>query len=573
MANQNLLFIAFIIIASFGLSFFQYYKAVFNKEKTAYLFLFLRTITYSILGILLLNLSIEQKNTEITNKELVLAVDNSNSISALADTTKVKKWVDLFLKDKELNEKFKIIPFQFGKHFTTLKELDFQDQETNLASVFTESKELVSDEEIPLILLSDGNPTFGSDVAFERNSTKFDVYPVVLGDTIQYFDSKIDQVNVNSYAFLNNKFPIETFVSYKGKQDFKTRIELKENGRLIDQKEVNFTSNQPTKRIQFEVLADEVGVKTFQIELLPNTDEKQTENNLQELAIEVVDESTKILILTSFLHPDLAVLKKSIESNQQREVEILPIQNYAGNLEGVNLLIFYQPTSSFSSVFNQMNQSEIPHIVITGKQTDYSFLNRIQNDFIKQISSSTEEYYPSFNEDFSTYQQEDIYSDAFPPLEDVFGSVELLNPASVLFYQKIQSIETKEPMLFFVTQDGVRRSYLLGEQLWRWRATSYLQENNSFETFDSFINNWIGYLSLNQKKSRLIVDAKSFYKTQQSAKIKATLFDQNYQLDKNSSLFIKFIDEENSTREFPMLFTNQNFEFNLDALDAGDYTY
>ena len=573
MINQSLLLIVLIIIASFGLSFFQYYKAVFKKEKTAYLFFILRAITYSIIGILLLNLNVEQKNTQIQPKTLVLAVDNSSSVAQLSDSTAVQKWVEAFLEDEQINNKFDVAAFQFGERFRTLQKLNFKDSETNIAQVFFESKQLVTHQNSPLILLSDGNVTFGNDVLFESNTAGFDVYPIVLGDTTAFVDSKIDQTNINSYAFLNNKFPIETFVSYNGDDNFNTKVQLKKDNQIIAEEKINFSPNEVSKRVQFEVLASQIGIQSFEIFLVPNENEKQVENNQEEIAIEVIDESSTIKILTSFIHPDLGVLKKSIESNQQRKVEITPIQNFNGDLEDANLLILYQPTREFNSVFEQLDKANLPHIIITGTKTDYQFLNRVQNDFTKQVSPTTEEYFPSFNNDFLLYQQQDFNVESFPPLEDVFGSIELNGQSHILLNQKIQGLVMDEPLLFFVTQDEPRRAYLFGEQIWRWRATSFLDENKSFETFDNFMNKWVSYLSLNQKKSRLIVDAKSIYKSQQNQKIKATLFDQNYELDKKSTLFIKFRDNEGQTREFPMLFSNSNFEFNLDALDAGSYNY
>ena len=53
--------------------------------------------------------------------------------------------------------------------------------------------------------------------------------------------------------------------------------------------------------------------------------EKNLVNNSREFAVEVIDERTKVLIAYSFLHPDLGALKKAIESNQQREVELMPV--------------------------------------------------------------------------------------------------------------------------------------------------------------------------------------------------------------------------------------------------------
>jgi hypothetical protein len=49
---------------------------------------------------------------------------------------------------------------------------------------------------------------------------------------------------------------------------------------------------------------------------------KNTYNNSKNFAVEVIDQKTKIA-LTAINHPDVAALKRSIESNAQRTVTIV----------------------------------------------------------------------------------------------------------------------------------------------------------------------------------------------------------------------------------------------------------
>ena len=46
------------------------------------------------------------------------------------------------------------------------------------------------------------------------------VFPLILGDSIVNTDLKIQQINVNKYTYLNNKFPVEIIASYTGNTSY-----------------------------------------------------------------------------------------------------------------------------------------------------------------------------------------------------------------------------------------------------------------------------------------------------------------------------------------------------------------
>jgi hypothetical protein len=50
---------------------------------------------------------------------------------------------------------------------------------------------------------------------------------------------------------------------------------------------------------------------------------EKTYNNSKNFAVEVIDQKTKIALVTAINHPDVAALKRSIESNAQRTQTIV----------------------------------------------------------------------------------------------------------------------------------------------------------------------------------------------------------------------------------------------------------
>lgn len=87
--------------------------------------------------------------------------------------------------------------------------------------------------------MTDGNQTMGSDYVYSFPN-KTTVYPVVLGDTTTFLDLKINQINVNKYAFHKNKFPVEVFLSYSGTQNVEANFNIKQGNSSILQQTVSF---------------------------------------------------------------------------------------------------------------------------------------------------------------------------------------------------------------------------------------------------------------------------------------------------------------------------------------------
>ena len=86
------------------------------------------------------------------------------------------------------------------------------------------------------MLLTDGNQTLGNDYQFINTNNS--VFPVVIGDTLQYEDLYVSKVNANKYSFIKNQFPVEIFVNYDGKSSITSRLRITKNGRTIFSKKL-----------------------------------------------------------------------------------------------------------------------------------------------------------------------------------------------------------------------------------------------------------------------------------------------------------------------------------------------
>ena len=158
-------------------------------------------------------------------------------------------------------------------------------------------------------------------------------------------------------------------------------------------------------------------------------------------------------------------------------------------------------------------------------------------------------------------------------MKTLFGDLEIFAPHEVVLDQYIDGIASESPMLVTMEVNGIRHAIWDGEGLWKWRAQSFL-DTDSFEEFDNFFGKVVQYLASNKRRSRLEVTNETFYYNNNSIKVSAQYFDQNFVFDSRASLMITVTNSETNNKVIlPMLLKNNFYEIDLNSLQAGDYKY
>lgn len=573
MESQTILLIFLAAISALGIAVFQYLKSKKERTKRSFMLALLRFV--SIFGILLLLINPKFTNTSyvLEKSNLVLAVDNSQSINYFKSTDEVTAFVASIRENKNIQEKYNISTFTFGNKLKAQDTFSFSENQTNVTSAFKELQDIYKGKVAPTVIITDGNQTYGEAYQYAAKKYKQDVYPVIVGDTTSYQDLKISQLNANRYAFLNNKFPVEIIANYNGNSAVSTKLNVFQNGRVIYSKPLSFSKEKTSEIVQVTLPVTSIGVKTYTVSLQALDAEKNTVNNKKSFGIEVIDERTNVLILTSIIHPDLGTLKKAIESNEQRNVTIKKSDEPDINLKDYQAVLLYQPNVSFKSYYETIKTLGINTFTITGTRTDYRFLNDNGELFTRELSAQVEDYQAEFNSNFSTFQVDDIGFSNFSPLVDEFGEVSIKKAHTPLLMQTISGLPTGSSLLTTIEDGAQRHAVLFGEGIWRWRAQSYL-DNQSFEPFDEFVGKLIQYLASKERRNRLNINYNSFYNGGDNIVIAAQYFDKNYEFDARAKLSMVVIGERNNTRqEIPMVLKNNRYEVDLSSLTPDSYKF
>ncbi len=559
-----------IVLVAVGISYYHYLYKAKSKSKTILFLAFLRFCSVFTLLLLLWNPLVTATKYEEYKTPLPIIFDNSSSISELKAGEQAQDLYNQLQASKELSSKYAIQYLGVDAECAPLSGLNFTGKQSRLDQAGKQLTLLYRNQSYPSIFITDGNQTAGNDFVYSFDPTN-PIYPVVLGDTISYFDIKIDQVQANKYAFYQNKFPVEVQLSYNGTTSCTTQLKLMQANKIIHTETVTLQPNQAVQLVSFLVPANALGAQLYQVVVQSAKPEKNSVNNSKKIIVDVLDQRRTIAIVSTSNHPDIAALKRAIEHNGQSKVELVKPADVK-SIADYAVVVLYQPTTRFTALFADIKRSKTPYMVVTGMQTDFAFLNQQQSDLTCKMSTQAEEFLPKYTDQFTLFAADDLGFDQFPPLQNPFGTTSVSASTMVLLGAKIQGVDTQQPLLCF-GGGVVRSAYLLGENSWKWRMQYHVQ-NQSYDKYDVFVDKIIQYLASTGSRKSLVVSHERFYNAGEELGITAQYFTKNFEFDENAKLQLQCNNTKTKTTQtLEMLKQASYFKANLEGLAAGNYSF
>ncbi|PIB38119.1 hypothetical protein [Maribacter sp. 4G9] len=570
MRTETVLLIILAALAAILVALFQYF---FRKKERAKLSIYLAILRFlGVFGILLLLVNPQFSKSSFTIENPVLNVLVDNSASVKNNENEIKSILSKLDNAVGLKDRFSINHYVFGEDVEPMDSLSFTDKLTNIHLPISNVNEAFRRKQGAMLLISDGNQNVGRDYTYTTGKNKA-IYTVTVGDTTAYRDLALGSIITNTYAFLNNKFPLETYVRYQGSGEITTKIDVKIGNTIVFSDNLKLSESKNFQTINTLVDASSVGLKRILVTASVLPSERNVINNTRETTVEVIDEKTNVGIVSEVLHPDLGAFKKAIESNEQRKVYVLKPNSPTNELEEIDIFFLYEPSRSFNSIFQYIKNKKSNYLIITGVNTDFSFLNQVQDDFEVELGYPAQEVFGRLNVGFSNFDISDFDTDIFPPLTSDAGPLVFNSPFDVLMDSEIKGVNINSPMLSVFENDSWKKGLWVGTDIWRWRAQTYRNTGN-FSNFDSFLGTLVRYLSGSAKKERLNLEYNSLYEGSNAAIITATYFDKAYLFDPNAILNITLTHlESGRSTSRSMAIKNGYYEADLSDLAPGDYEF
>jgi len=432
-----------------------------------------------------------------------------------------------------------------------------------------------------VIIASDGIFNRGGNPLYDIHKIKAPFYTIGMGDTIAKRDVLIANVNYNNLVYLDNEFTIDIQIQAYQSKGETTQLTIFENGKKVKEQAVAINAGSFVKDIQLKLRANRIGVQKYTVNLSPVKNEITTKNNSQTIFIEVIDARQKVLLAAAAPHPDLATLKQAIEQNKHYEVTLA----LADELNTVDptkysLAILYQlPNNNNTaiSLLSKLQEAKISLWYILGAQSNFGTFNQIQkvvnlnraNGSLQEVFPNPDVNFTSFNIDATALKQLNNYD----PLLIPFANLSVRGNYTAALNQRIGKINTQNPLLFFIDDNGKKLGFLVGEGIWKWKLEE-AKDEQSFPLVDELISKSVQYLSVKDDKRKFkVYSSKNTYEENENIVLNATLYNDAYEAVNTPDVKVQLKNSDGKVYNYT--FSKFGAAYRLDAgtLPEGNYSY
>ena len=581
-------YILLCLVAGVLFAFILYQKKGPWSKQINYLLATFRFILVSLLAFLLIGPFLKLIKNSIEKPTFVFAVDNSQSIAAVNDTSSL---VDLMQNLREVSSVLEENDYNIEIRLLddvepVFDSVDFTSQTTNLSQLLVAIQNSYEGRKLGgVILVSDGIYNRGVSPAYKLFN--FPIYAIGLGDTVPKADLNLQATYYNKIAYQGNKFPLLAELSYQGFSGNHVNINVSHKGRTIASKLVTLNDESGIVSVEFILEAEEQGKQHYII----SVDELPTEftyaNNVQHAYIEVVEGKEKILLLAAAPHPDIKAIKSALKKNKNYEViEVIDnvnpdeLNQLAANPKQFDLVILHQLPSlkrTFNSFLQQLYNSSTSKWFLVGNQSSLQNLNINTNLLsIQALNNQKDNVTPVLNSDFGRFKvdpkSQDILN-SYPPVTVPFGKINVSGEAEVLLYQRVGNITTNKPLLTVSTNNNDKSAIMIGEGLWRWRLKEYA-DTDAHEVFDNLVLKLVQYLSTKEDRRKFrVYPSKNTFTENERAVFETELYNDVFELIYGNKVELKITNEQGESSSFTYVNNENNNQYSISNLNQGVYQY
>ena len=566
-----------------GLLYLHNKKQHYNRILTILLFT-LRCFVASLLVILFFNPYIKLKQKTLEPSTIIIAQDNSTSLILTKDSSFYKNTYPFLLDSlaNNISKKHIVDKYLFGNKTKDFDKIDYLDYYTDISEVLKTFKKNYYKKNVgAVILLSDGicNKSYLPEQDIE--SYPFPIYTVTLGDTTNYPDFYIKDIQYDKTAPSNSIIPIRLVANANNCRDEVMNIKCIVDNETIEEIELSVNSNRFSNTVDFNINSGDEGVRQIDIQINNTENELTTNNNSKRIFIDVIDRQYKALFYAKSPHPDLGSLRNILGDNF--EIEMIFSNEDIPDINNYDIIFLHQiPYLGMEdiSVFEQKikGNKKVPVFHILGESSDIEAFNSLQAsvELRKGAVNSSLDIKPYYNNTFGIFNIDKKLTDAintFPPLSLPHWEFSYKTYHDVLLNMNINDVSTQTPLMAFcIDNEGRKNAYLFGTGIWRWKLYDF-HSNKTYDNFEELFSKSVKYL-LTEKEKKLTINYKDNYLNNESIVFTADLKNPSQELTNDPDLRIRIINKHSKkVYEYDFSKKNSSYHLALISLPEGLYSF
>lgn len=386
-----------------------------------------------------------------------------------------------------------------------------------------------------IVLLSDGRDTESApSTAARRLSTP--VYTVAVGDTAGVFDLRLERLRYPGIVRQGERLELQTEVVTEAAEPGSTRVRLRRDGRVLQERSVSWTSGGGRRALQFVIEADSLGLDRLELEVEGRPGEILPQNNRAQIAYEVRKGRLRVLyharrpgwnfhFLSRFAHRDPrlefvgvhqsadgirvaledSVLSWPLPTEVEEDVDLFlaaSLEDYIELQRTVDLETRVRAGAGLLVLTAGSRQQMAP--VLNAAQRDLLPLRpkgraRVVRGEYDPVITPAGRAHPVLAWPSSVGEPVERLDD-LPPLTGVLGPVEPSDDADLLLNARSAGIE--QPLLALRRLGEGRVAAWTGDPLWSWSFWRLGRDDNE-DAFDALMGNLISFLGEGSDRQRL----------------------------------------------------------------------
>ncbi len=560
--------IALAVIVSGGIAFLTYQKPNLPwSQTTSFLLGTTRFLGLFFVFLLILNPLINQVENTTERPSIAIAVDNSSSMVLNTDSSEIIDALSAIastIEGKGFN--YEIFGLEGRK---SVNEIRFDGLSTDINSQLIDIENNFEGQNLGgVVLISDGIYNRGSSPRF-RN-TVYPVFTLGVGDTSVIKDIAILQVNANKVAYQGNKFPIEVLLSSRGLSGSNVTIQLLQNGREIETRNIVVQENMS---LQFTGEAENPGLARYEVRIAPMEGEATQANNRSTFYIEVIEGQENILVFGPSPHPDIRALRQALEKSENYSTSVyIPGINELNEDEEYDVVIVHQAYTPGLNIPEVKGDPSYWYII--GERVNIGAIANNLSTRIELGNVRRDQVRPALNQSFSKFDLESTEGISYyPTIEVPFGEYEVQGPTEILLYQRIGNVVTDKPLMSFFDDGNRRFSTLFGTGFWKWPLQEYAINGNS-EGFDNLILKTIQYLSVRNDRRKFIFEpTNENYPVGEPVRFNTESYNDVYERIGGNTIYLNISDENGDVTSYEFVANRTNSTVFAGSMKEGIYDY
>ena len=540
----------------------------------------LRAAVIFLLGLLLLGLILESVNYREEKPVLISLIDNSSSLLNYKDSSTVRRSINEYrasMKER-FGEKYELVEMKVGAFAEYSSSLELNESRSNLAAGFEKIHEDFYNRNVGgIVLVSDGNFNEGSNPVYAAEKISLTpVFSLLVGDTVKKKDHYIKNVAVNDVAFFKNKFPVEVDLEAIKIGRSSVTVKIFRDKQLVASQQVQYEGNQTDfQHVSFLLDADKIGYQTYTVVVNDLENEFNYKNNKRNFYVEIIDSRSKVLFLAGAPHPDVSAIRQELEKDENLEVKAVLARDWDKDLKQVDMIVVHEPGFNMeSSLLEKIMESKIPVLFCIGPNAVANTVQGLGIGITIPSGKQTDENQSTINKGFAQFEVSQDLEKAmqyYPPLKTRFGNLKA-NGAEVLAYQRIGTVQKKDPLIFFVKKNAVKYGVIYGEGVWKWRVNEFARTTEQ-KGFTELISKISQYLLIKQNSAALRVDMPKRFTKNEEVVVNASFYNESMEPITSPKIDFNLKDEKGKQSKLQFGASGNIYRLSLGKIAPGKYEW